>query len=415
MKMSKNAYLFAAALVAGTMGMTSCSNETVVDEMPKGEPTNIAIGMSVALPVQTKAATGADEVNFGEGIAEIKNVTIVPLVKGVVQKPIFLENFQPTAVSLTKYKSAAVLNTVDAFRVYGNLPTTISEESVFAMPSLAQAVNTDNGDATVNNLYAPHALYYYAEAVAQSAEGANKFEVATGSSAGDWTSVGDWTTAESVGTYNRIKIKDVTYAMGVFSAAVLDKVADENLTKNIFSTDGVKDNQSKSWQDVKGEGKSIQIAGMIIEGQTKDFDATFTPSADEVRVFAAANKTTLSPNKISFEDETNKVKNANIYAVVAPEKEQRIAVNFQFKNTTGYHLHLNNGEVVAPDGYFYLAATLNKQEPNDIFAAATSTLINANVLDWGKGTTKPSETVDVEIGIEIDTQWKKGIAFEEDL
>lgn len=412
MRMNKCAYLFAAALVASTVGMTSCSNEEVAGiENIQGQETKVALGLSVALPVQTRAAIDENAVNFGDEFATIKNVTIVPMVKDVVQKPIFLEDFKPTTGGMTKYKEATVLNTVDGFRVYGNLPQTISEEAVFTMPSLAQAESTDKGDASLTGVYAPHALYYYTEA---TATGENKFQVATGTSAGDWGSSLSWADANgAVGTNNRIKIKGVTYAMGVFSAAVLDKVAGENLTKNIFSSDGVTGNIS--WETVKGEDKSFEITGMIIEGQTKDFDAAFKPSKDEVKVFAAAKTTTLSENNISFEPSTNKVKNANIYAVVAPEDEQRIAVNFQFKNTTGYHLHLNNGDVVAPDGYFYLAATLNKQSTKNIFAAATSTLINANVLDWGRGTKTPSETVDVEIGIEIDTQWKEGIAFEENI
>lgn len=412
MRMNKCAYLFAAALVASTVGMTSCSNEDVAGiENIQGQETKVALGLSVALPVQTRAAIIADSVNFGEQYAEIRNVTIVPMVKDVVQKPIFLGNFKPTAGGMTKYKEAAVLNTVDGFRVYGNLPQTISEETVFTMPSLAQAESTDKGDASLTGVYAPHALYYYTEA---TADGENKFQVATGSLAGDWGSSLSWADATgTVGTNNRIKIKGVTYAMGVFSAAVLDKVAGDNLTKNIFSEDGK--TASISWETAKGAGQSFEITGMIIEGQSKDFDAAFNPISGEVKVFAAAANTTLSKNTISFEESTNKVKNANIYAVVAPEDEQRIAVNFQFKNTTGYHLHLNNGKVVAPNGYFYLAATLNKQSTKNIFAAATSTLINANVLDWGKGTTTPSETVDVEIGIEIDTQWKEGIAFEENI
>lgn len=82
MRMNKCAYLFAAALVAGTVGMTSCSNEDVAGiENIQGQETKIALGMSVALPVQTKAATTADEVNFGAGVADIQNVTIVPMVK----------------------------------------------------------------------------------------------------------------------------------------------------------------------------------------------------------------------------------------------------------------------------------------------------------------------------------------------
>lgn len=408
MKTNKSMYLFAAALVAGTMGMTSCSNDEMDENLAKGKTTNIAIGMSVALPVQTKNATTPDEVNFGTTVADIQNVTIVPMVGTLVQKPIFLGKFDADQ-NTTHFKKASILETVDGFRVYGNLPNVISEEDVFTMPSLAKEASTDNKDVSVTDVYLPHSLYYYTESTSSNE---NKFEVGKGSVDGDWTSTSFAPTTGAVGDNNRIKIKKVTYAMGVFSAAVLDEVTGTPLTEDIFSDDGITPNAS--WEDLKAEN-GIKITGMIIEGQSKDFKEDFTPSDEEVKVFAAANSTALSTTDIEFEATTNKVKNANIYSVVAPENEQRIAVNFQFHNETEKHLHLNNGSVVAPNGYFYLSATLNKENSKNIFAAATSTLINARVKDWGKGTITPVETVDVEIGIEIETQWKEGIAFDEEI
>lgn len=415
MKMNKCAYLFAAALAASTMGMTSCQNEDVAGiENIQGQETQIALGMSVALPVQTRTATTADEVNFGTDVADIQNVTIVPMVKNAIQNPIVLGKFDAD-VNTTHFREATVLNTVDGFRVYGNLPSAPSESKVFVMPSLAQGNTEDNPDATVTDLKKPHALYYYTESTSSNA---NKFKVATGSVTGDWNSaafqpIGD---GLAIGTNNRIQIPDVTYTVGVFSAAVKDEIVDAEgnlaLTGNIFSEDAT--TPSKSWETVKGEGKTIDVTGLIIEGQTADFDATFNPKGGEVKVYSAAVTKILSMADISF-DGQNKVANANIYTVVAPEDAENITINFQFQNNTGYTLHLKNGEKVADGGYFYLPAVLDKEGDQNIFAAATSTLINARVKDWGKGVTKPAETVDLEIGVVVDTQWKKGIAFDEEI
>ena len=418
MRMNKCAYLFAAALVASTVGMTSCSNEDVAGiENIQGQETKIALGMSVALPVQTKAATTADEVNFGAGVADIQNVTIVPMVKNAIQNPIVLGLFDADD-NTTHFREATVLNTVDGFRVYGNLPSAPSENKVFVMPSLAQGNTEDNPDVTVTDLKKPHALYYYTESTSSNA---NKFKVATGSKKGDWNSASFQPIGQgaAIGTNNRIQIPGVTYAVGVFSAAVKDEIVDAEgnlaLTGNIFSVDGA--SPTKSWQTVKGEGgKTIDVTGLIIEGQTADFDATLNPKSGsgEVKVYSKAVTPTLSTGDISF-DGQNKVANANIYTVVAPEDAENITINFQFQNNTGYTLHLKNGDKVADKGYFYLPAVLDKGEDQNIFAAATSTLINARVKDWGKGVTEPAETVDLEIGVVVDTQWKKGIAFDEEI
>lgn len=410
MRKKQNWYLFAAALVAGTVGMSSCSNEEIAENPADGATTKIAVGMSLNLPVQKKAATTETDVNFGTGVADINNVTIVPMVVGAVQNPIVLGNFDED-VNDTHYKEATVLQAVDGFRVYGNLPSAPSEAAVFTMPSLAKGNNSDNGDASVSNLKEPHSLYYYVESTTTT----NKFQVATGTTPDDWESVQFTDATGAIGANNRIKIPGVTYAVGVFSAAVLDEVEDVDgnaaFTKDIFSTDG--GTPDASWEDLKS-ANGINITGLIIDGQSADFDAEFNPINGEVKVFAAAKTETLAGQAISF-DSSSKVSGANIYTVVAPEDAQTVTINFQFQNNTGKVLHLNNGTTVANSGYFYLPAILDKPADGNIFAAATSTLINARVKDWGKGVTTPAETVDVEIGIAIDTDWAKGVAYDEEI
>ena len=410
MRKKQNWYLFAAALVAGTVGMSSCSNEEIAENPADGATTKIAVGMSLNLPVQKKAATTETDVNFGTGVADNNNVTIVPMVEGAVQNPIVLGNFDED-VNDTHYKEATVLQAVDGFRVYGNLPSAPSEAAVFTMPSLAKGNNLDNGDASVSNLKEPHSLYYYVESTTTT----NKFQVATGTTPDDWESVQFTDATGAIGANNRIKIPGVTYAVGVFSAAVLDEVEDVDgnaaFTKDIFSTDG--GTPDASWEDLKS-ANGIDITGLIIDDQSADFDAEFNPINGEVKVFAAAKTETLAGQAISF-DSSSKVSGANIYTVVAPEDAQTVTINFQFQNNTGKVLHLNNGTTVANGGYFYLPAILDKPADGNIFAAATSTLINARVKDWGKGVTTPAETVDVEIGIVIDTDWAKGVAYDEEI
>ena len=49
------------------------------------------------------------------------------------------------------------------------------------------------------------------------------------------------------------------------------------------------------------------------------------------------------------------------------------------------------------------------------FAAFTSTLLNATVNDWGKASQSPVQTVDVELGITVETDWAEGIVYDVEL
>lgn len=394
MKKTKFAYLFATALVAGTMGLTSCSEEGENLIPTDGKTTKVAISMSLA---QTRAT--ADEVNMGSAIADISNVVIVPMVNDVAQNVIALGTYEAGAVA-THYKQASILQTVNKFRVYGNLPGTFTDNAAFTFPSLAQDAA---GTGDLASCVKPHGLYYYAEA---GNTGTNKFEVGTGTS---WETVANWapiTDGEAVGTNTFIKVGGVKYAVGVLAVGVLDG-SDKN--KMIF-----KDSEGTYSINTVGVAKPFVVDGIVVEDQPKNFDATFGETGGNVMVYETAAAADLLDTKLAFGD-GNKVADANVYCVVAPEDKDNIKVNIRFQNKSGKTLVLNSGEEVAPDGYVYLWATLRSTVDNDIFAAATSTLLNATVQDWGRATTSIVETTDVAIGVEIETAWAKGILFDENI
>lgn len=397
MKKTKFAYLFATALVAGTMGLTSCSEEGENLIPTDGKTTKVAISMSLAQ--QTRAT--ADEVNMGTTIQDINNVVIVPFIGDVAQNIITMPKFTASTETNKYYKTATLAQAVNKFRVYGNLPGTFADNGAFVFPDLTRT----NADAPMNAFYKPYDLYYYTEA---STSGDNIVQVAA---EGPWESA-SWTDmTQYIGENTMVKIGGVKYAVGVLSAAVLDGVTGENATKLIFA-DSKEGAANASWDSMKSSNP-FEVAGIVVEGQPLNMDATFTQSGD-VKVFESAVATALSTEKIKF-DGANKVANANVYCVVAPEDGQSIIVNFVFKNVSEKYLKLNNGGVAGPGEYFYLYATLRPDADNDIFSAATSTLLNATVQDWGRGTTTIVETTDVAIGLVIDTAWAKGIAFDENI
>lgn len=394
MKKTKFAYLFATALVAGTMGLTSCQEEVENPASVDGKTTKVAISMSLAQ--QTRAT--ADEVNMGAAIADINNVAIVPMVGDLAQNVIALGTFKATEVT-THYKAATIPQTVNKFRVYGNLPSALTDNAPFVFPSLAQSAA---GEGALASFVKPHALYYYAEA---GNKGANKFQVGTGESweGATWADIEDDAT---VGTNTLIKIKGVKYAMGVLAVGVQDG---SDKSDNIFE-DG------SSINDLGPEAKPFVVDGIVVEDQPKDFTETFVEKDGNVKVYepAVSNNNNLLTAPLTFGTDA-KVAGANVYCVVAPEDKGLVIVNIRFQNKSGKTLVLNSGETVANDGYFYLYARLRQKDSQNIFAAATSTLLNATVKDWGRATKEIVESTDVEIGLEIDTTWAQGISFDEEI
>lgn len=379
------------------MGLTSCSEEGENLIPTDGKTTKVAISMSLAQ--QTRAT--ADEVNMGSAIADINNVVIVPFIGDVAQNIITMPKFTASTETNKYYKTATLAQAVNKFRVYGNLPGTFADNGAFVFPDLTRT----NADAPMNAFYKPYDLYYYTEA---STTG-NIVQVAA---EGPWESA-SWTDmTTNIGENTMVKIGGVKYVVGVLSAAVLDGVTGENASKLIFA-DTKEGAANASWDSMKSSNP-FEVAGIVVEGQPLTMDETFAQSGGDIQVFESATKTALSTGKIEF-DGANKVANANVYCVVAPENGQSIIVNFVFKNVSEKYLKLNNGGVAGPGEYFYLYATLRPDTEHDIFSAATSTLLNATVQDWGRGTTTIVETTDVAIGLVIDTAWAKGIAFDENI
>lgn len=394
--------LFAASAV---MMLASCNNEEGMD-IQNGATSTVTVGVSVLTP-ETKAPITGDQVNQGTTVQDITNVSIVPMIGTNYQAPIVIGTVTAAQTSGIS-EEATISQDVDRFRVYGNVDASLIESMQGGGFTIAAAVSEDNGDANYDtDLYVPYGLYYYADA--------DDFKVSESES--DWASVVDWTAnSGTVGTSTRVKIENVTYKVGVLGAGILlneEAINDKSEGSEELCFEPAAGGEKVVYGDIAGGG-TMDLKGLVIYGQPASLDDTFAQTG-EVRVFAPAVSSTPLEDKLTFEDSTNKIKNANIYSVVAEEDGASIIVSYQFQNNTGYKLHLKDGNVVDNGGYVYYSSELNQRDGKDIFAAGYTTLLNGTINSWGNGTTTLPTTTDVQIGVIIETSWAQGISYEVNL
>jgi len=400
MKMKNGMYLFAAAIVASTVGLSSCSNdEEAVGGAPEVAASKVTMGVYASGMPSKRLSAG--QVNLDGTVQNITNVTVVPVFNGTWQTPINLGTITAGAKQ-SNAQSVNLLKTVNEFLVYGNV-------SGVAQGMKITTANAGIIDGTTPmNYKKPYELTYYADITnfktsIESVEDNEAF----------WN-IESWDDATQVGDAKAIKLSGVKYAMGVLAAGVRTT---STFVENEFSkADGQTELSSENWADEINT--KMTLTGIVIEGQPAEMDAKFNQTGS-VKVFEVPADAALKENKIAFTDATDdepmKVIGANFYTVVAPENEANIVVSFRFQNNTGRTLTLQTGESVADKGFVYYSVKLAKDNTRQIFEAAYTTLLNANITDWGKGTITPPEKTDVFIGVEFETEWSKGIAYDLDI
>ena len=88
MKMNKSAYLFAAALVAGTMGMTSCSNEVVpeVENNPTFDGESVKTQFAINIPAaKNTRMSGTNTQQADNSFLGMQNIKLLPLFDAVAE------------------------------------------------------------------------------------------------------------------------------------------------------------------------------------------------------------------------------------------------------------------------------------------------------------------------------------------
>lgn len=424
--MRNGMYLFATAIVAGTMGLASCSNDE--DVVAGGEAqsvaNNVTLGVYVNGGVNKKASQ--NDVNLGNTIADISNIVVVPVSGGVYQVPIDFEDLiDITGTARTAVKNASLLTTVDEFMVYGNVPETTLTAGTNAFGGFKYFVPSSQKDENLvqkgftADLCGPMALIYGADAKSFSTS-----ENATAETFWNPTGV-IWAEGSVITTNTKgIKIQGVKYQVGVLASKVFENT---KYTDNpeFDSPEGL----TPLTADVNwGEEISakMNLTGVFVEGQATTFNdklewsgdawlADAAPSSESVdRATHADGEWETMPEKIKVvtNDGTYKVDGADFYTVVAPDADGEIAVSFQFQNNTGRKLTMHNGDIVENGDYAYYSVKLNKKNDQNVFTAATTTILNARITDWGNGTKIPPTTTDLVIGVEFEVNWAEGLSYD---
>lgn len=93
MKTNRNLYLFAAALVAGTMGMTSCSNEEITpgNQNPTYNGESVKTQFAINIPYGKSGTRMSEDNTQGDGATAaflgMHNIYLVPLTGKVLEVP----------------------------------------------------------------------------------------------------------------------------------------------------------------------------------------------------------------------------------------------------------------------------------------------------------------------------------------
>lgn len=402
MRMNKCAYLFAAALVASTVGMTSCSNEEVAGiENIQGQQSNVTMGLSV----KGAGSRAAADMNFANPTA-ITNVAVVPFVGTAPQKPIQWAS----VTSTTDPKTVQMVNTVNSFKVYGNLSVTQYAKTLNAYTLTDEdfALSVADGpikDVNKQDCYNPHTQLYYFK-------NATSFKRATTGT--DWASASYGTDEEGViGSAKFIKISDVNYAVGTFVAAIMN--GDETAC---FYSDADLTGPAKTAADA-----GVKVSGIMIEGQ-KDFDVNLTVKGDDKTVYEKADKEgAFASDKVTGTSDA--LDKGNIFVIVSPSDENKeINANIEFTLPANTYLKLTSGDKIGGESEtkFYLAVKMKTAKSgnetgstynvNRVFAADYVTILNATVKNWGIATDEPSTVSDAQIGVEFDVTWKSGNIYD---
>lgn len=419
MKLKNGMYLFATAIVAGTMGLASCSSDeeaaggTDLGSLINGKKNDVTLALSVKGAVDKRLSQ--DEANMGSTIQTISNIYVVPMIStttpqasSVYLNPIKMPDFTN---GLSRVEETAKLNeNINEFKVYGNI-SKLDESKIFdGVTSTLVQIEDAPYDASkvTSTLHNPHGLYYYGHAgiTGNQIYGGETLDAAN--------------TAIAVGTsikgHKAIKLSNVNYAVGMLAAGII----------NGDSEACFYDNSELTSTGKTAEEAGIKVHSIIIGGQSQKLDTDFERvGTDLVSIYETAtgvNTDGFVDQAVSFGQSDGKVAGASFYSVVAATKDNEdVSMNIVFKMPENTYIKNDKGETLGGTTitYLFLPLVLTDDKADadgkDVFMKDYTTLLNATVTDWGRVSGSEVISTDVNIGVEINVAWQKGVTYEEEI
>lgn len=420
MKLKNGMYLFATAIVAGTMGLASCSSDeeaaggTDLGSLINGKKNDVTLALSVKGAVDKRLSQ--NEANMGSTIQTISNIYVVPMIStttpqasSVYLNPIKMPDFTN---GLSRVEETAKLNeNINEFKVYGNI-SKLDESKIFdGVTSTLVQIEDAPYDASkvTSTLHNPHGLYYYGHAgiTGNQIYGGETLDAAS-------TAI---VVGMSIKGYKAIKLSNVNYAVGMLAAGIINGDSEACFYDN---------------SELTGTGKTAEEAGIkvhsiIIGGQSQTLDTDFERvGTDLVSIYEEAtgvNTDGFVDQAVSFGQSDGKVAGASFYSVVAATKDNEdVSMNIVFEMPANTYIKNEKGETLGGTTitYLFLPLVLTDDKADadggkDVFMKDYTTLLNATVTDWGRVSGSEVISTDVNIGVEINTAWQKGVTYEEEI
>jgi hypothetical protein len=447
MKRSNKYALMSAALLAGAVSFSSCSNDEEVSAPYGTEGTETALAVQLQ-GIGKKAGRGvASDVNKDEQgkSAFLNNIGGVVLRPYSLNKPgqdITLAGITTTEAILgtdgtltKKYQATIPLNT-DAIYFYG-LPA-----GVTALPAsfALVAYGTDDDKPTASETGKTYSkvapLYFYGEdkALKMSAEDYDNVTWANVPAGGQIN-----------GTIKSVQVDQIGYAVGV-----LEQTAKLALTDNSFLPENV-DVANVKVDVVNGElavtadnvpvtlegmpeDANMTVLGYVIEGQTGDVNNDFSPKTVDATVYDGKWDATTPANTMIDNGAATTTSYTSLFETETLTAAKKVIVKLRCKNTSGRPFVSLHGASLGTGGYapgiipvngeFYLVATINvdpttaganEDYKKRFITRAYTTNANYTVTSlknaYGE---KDPEIIDAAatVGVIVDLTWTEGLVFD---
>lgn len=437
-----------AALLAGAVSFSSCSNDEDGAKVSYGNGENAEAQMAISFQRFAKAGRGTvgdanlDADGNAQLVQPIEAFAIMPgngttYLNAIKMGSLTLDSETGKLVAggglaekeegeyFTKNTISLAEGTSQVKFFGGDVWEGTGLKATVAYPELANGVDVPEAQVQKKYWGMPN-LYYYGE------------DKQLESSQQVYGSVVNWDNVPAGGlkaeqNVKSIRVNDIEYAVGVLhstvkmAAAAKHLFVDDNYTGNITDKDGVLQVETGDDRTPADMDNAIQIVGYIINGQQASVGVVggFKPSSTE--------GTTTVYDPVETVAGITTIATATNYTrlFATPASQEKMVVTLRCKNNSGYSLVSRNVwdetsqtyqlGLIPSGAEFYLPVTLKIGNQNEgtsapsLIAQDYNTKANFTINSTYNAYNVDPEvkTIDATVGVVVDLEWKAGYVFDE--